>query len=78
MILAAAALQDVCDSEGWRHCFFGGLAVQRWGEPRETVDVDRTLPTGFTDEKWRDGRVVRLRPDSEPAAQPDESSGDLT
>jgi hypothetical protein len=27
-----------------------GLAVQRWGEPRETVDVDLTLLTGFHDE----------------------------
>ena len=50
VIRAAAALQDVCDSEGWRYCFIGGLAVQRWGEPRETVDVDLTLLTGFTDE----------------------------
>ena len=30
-----------------RFCFIGGLAVQRWGEPRETVDVDLTLLTGF-------------------------------
>jgi hypothetical protein len=40
---AAADLQAVCLSEGWRYCFIGGLAVQRWGEPRETVDVDATL-----------------------------------
>ncbi len=30
-----------------RFCFIGGLAVLRWGEPRETVDVDLTLITGF-------------------------------
>jgi hypothetical protein len=24
----------------------GGVALQRWGEPRETVDVDLTLLTG--------------------------------
>ena len=42
---AAADLQAVCLSEGWRFCFIGGLAVQRWGEPRETVDVDATLLT---------------------------------
>ena len=40
----------MCESEGWRYCFIGGLAVQRWGEPRETVDVDLTLVTGFSDE----------------------------
>lgn len=47
VIRAAAELQTVCESEGWRFCFIGGLAVQRWGEPRETVDVDLTLLTGF-------------------------------
>src|ERR1035437_2424390 len=50
VIQAAADLQGVCESEGWQYCFIGGLAVQRWGEPRETVDVDLTLLTGFTDE----------------------------
>lgn len=47
VIQAAAALQAVCESHGWRFCFIGGLAVLRWGEPRETVDVDLTLLTGF-------------------------------
>ena len=47
VIRAAADLQAVCEAEGWRFCFIGGLAVQRWGEPRETVDVDLTLLTGF-------------------------------
>jgi hypothetical protein len=50
VIRAAAQLQDVCTSHGWRFCFIGGLAVLRWGEPRETVDVDLTLLTGFGDE----------------------------
>ncbi len=50
VIRAAAELQDVCDANGWRYCFIGGLAVLRWGEARETVDVDLTLLTGFVDE----------------------------
>ena len=50
VIRAAADLQAVCVAEGWRFCFIGGLAAQRWGEPRETVDVDLTLLTGFHDE----------------------------
>lgn len=37
----------MCENEQWRFCFIGGLAVLRWGEPRETVDVDLTLLTGF-------------------------------
>ena len=47
VIRAAADLQAVCDTHRWRFCFIGGLAVLRWGEPRETVDVDLTLITGF-------------------------------
>jgi len=50
LIRAAADLQSVCEQHGWKFCFIGGLAVQRWGEPRETVDVDLTLVTGFGDE----------------------------
>lgn len=44
------ALRQRFDGEGWRFCFIGGLALQRWGEPRETVDVDLTLITGFGQE----------------------------
>ena len=47
VIRAAAELQSLCMAQGGRFCFIGGLAVQRWGEPRETVDVDLTLLTGF-------------------------------
>lgn len=44
---AAVAVQDVCVDEGWPFCFIGGLAVQRWAEPRATVDVDVMILTGF-------------------------------
>src|ERR1041384_1422268 len=47
VLKAAAELQLFCDSHRWRFCFIGGLALQRWGEPRETVDVDLTLFAGF-------------------------------
>ncbi|MBI4471708.1 MAG: nucleotidyl transferase AbiEii/AbiGii toxin family protein [Acidobacteria bacterium] len=50
VIRAAAQVQSLCDNEGWRFCFIGGLALQRWGEPRETVDVDLTLLSGFGNE----------------------------
>ena len=49
VIRAAGDLQTVCEAHRWQFCFIGGLAVQRWGEPRETVDVDLTLVTGFGD-----------------------------
>ncbi|MGH9011820.1 MAG: nucleotidyl transferase AbiEii/AbiGii toxin family protein [Acidimicrobiia bacterium] len=44
---AANEVQGVLVAAGWRYCFIGGLAVQRWGEPRLTRDVDLTLLTGF-------------------------------
>lgn len=51
VIRAAVELQSVCDAQGWRCCVIGGLALQRWGEPRETIDVDLTLLTGFGGEE---------------------------
>ncbi len=47
---AALEIQGFCRARDWRFCFIGGLAVQRWGEPRLTRDVDLTLLTGFGDE----------------------------
>lgn len=63
VIRAAAELQAVCAGEGWRYCFIGGLAVQRWGEPRETVDVDLIVLKAFADrpKDWVDvdGIIIR-------------------
>lgn len=44
---AALAIQDVCRVRGFRFCFIGGLALQRWGQPRLTQDVDVTVISGF-------------------------------
>ncbi len=44
---AADALQSFLKEQRWRFCFIGGLAVQHWGEPRVTRDVDATLMAGF-------------------------------
>ncbi|HLK22647.1 MAG TPA: hypothetical protein VKT81_27060 [Bryobacteraceae bacterium] len=46
----ARQLQLFCDQHGWQSCFIGGIAVQRWGEPRVTRDVDLTLLAGFGSE----------------------------
>lgn len=51
VIQAAAELQAFCEGHRWRFCFIGGLALQRWGEPRETIDADLTLMTGFGHEE---------------------------
>jgi hypothetical protein len=51
IIRVAAELQAYCEAQGWRFCYIGGLALQHWGEPRQTVDVDLTLLTGFGGEE---------------------------
>lgn len=50
VIQAAAELQAICESKGWRFCFIG-VALQRWDDPRETVDVDLSLFVGFGEEQ---------------------------
>lgn len=47
----ALELQSFCECRNWRFCLIGGLAVQHWGEPRFTKDVDMTLLTGFGNEE---------------------------
>lgn len=42
VLAAAGEMQGFCQQQGWRSCFIGGVAVQRWGEPRLTQDVDLT------------------------------------
>jgi len=47
---AAREIQEFLRKFGGRFCFIGGLAVQRWGEPRLTADVDLTLLCPIGDE----------------------------
>lgn len=47
---AALEIQPFCRSLHWSFCFIGGVAVQRWGEPRFTRDVGITVQTGFREE----------------------------
>jgi hypothetical protein len=51
LVLIAAELGDFCRKRGWRSCVIGGFAVQHWGEPRMTMDVDLSLLTGFGEEE---------------------------
>ena len=47
LFLLASEVQSFCQVRGWRFCFIGGIALQRWGEPRLTADIDLTILTGF-------------------------------
>ena len=63
LLLAAASLQILLARQGWDFCFIGGVAVQRWSEPRFTRDIDLTLLTGFGDEeKFVDLLLKELNP----------------
>jgi hypothetical protein len=47
-IEAALELQGFLESHGEKFCIIGGLAVQRWGEVRLTVDADATVLTDWS------------------------------
>jgi hypothetical protein len=51
LFAAASDFLTFCDAHGWKCCVIGGLAVQRWGEPRQTRDVDLTLLAGLGGEE---------------------------
>jgi hypothetical protein len=60
---AALELQEFLTAHRWRFCIIGGVALQRWGEPRLTQDVDLTLLTGFgTEAPYVDALLGRFRP----------------
>lgn len=47
LLKAAKEVADFMATQGWSYCLIGGLAVQRWGEPRATLDADFLLVTGW-------------------------------
>jgi hypothetical protein len=44
------------------YCLIGGIALQRWGQPRMTVDVDVTVMTGFGSEAPIIAQLIALFP----------------
>jgi hypothetical protein len=50
LIAEAAELQRYLEQHEFRFCFIGGIAVQHWGEPRLTRDIDVSVWTGFGEE----------------------------
>jgi hypothetical protein len=50
LITEAHKFQTYCQSLKWEFCFIGGLALQHWGEPRLTRDIDVTILAGFGNE----------------------------
>lgn len=50
LLQAAADVFTALTAMGHRGCLIGGLAVQRWGQPRLTQDVDLTVLAPFGSE----------------------------
>lgn len=48
---SAIELQSYLQSQSFRFCFIGGVAVQRWGEPRVTDDLDLTIFLTYGEEQ---------------------------
>lgn len=63
VLAAALEVEEFCKRQGWKFCFIGGVAVQRWGQPRLTQDVDITLITGFgREEEFVDRLLATFSP----------------
>lgn len=70
VLAAAAEVQRMCERLGWKFCFIGGVAVQRWGNPRFTVDVEFTLITGYgSEEVFIDTLLAEFEPRRSDARQ---------
>jgi hypothetical protein len=59
LFILARQVQEFLDARRWRSCVIGGIAVQRWGEPRLTRDVDLTLLTGMGGEEPYVDEILR-------------------
>lgn len=59
---AALEVEQFVRGAGFPFCFIGGVAVQRWGQPRMTADVDLTVVTGFGgEERYVDALLAAFR-----------------
>lgn len=68
--VAAQQAQALFNRLDLENCVIGGLANQRWGEPRITRDVDFTLLAGFGNESHVIQKLLRdLTPRFEDAAE---------
>lgn len=68
LVEAARETLGWLEAAGWQACIIGGLAVQRWGQPRLTQDVDLTVLVGMGDEaRFVDGVLARFQPRREDA-----------
>lgn len=68
LLAAAREVFEWLDDNGMQSCLIGGLAVQRWGEPRLTRDVDLTVLAQLgSEEAIVDALLRQFRPRLEDA-----------
>ena len=60
LITEAHKFQSYCQSLKWEFCFIGGLALQNWGEPRLTRDIDVTILAGFGNEDQFASAILKV------------------
>jgi len=63
LIAEAASIQKFIEGKGWDFFFIGGIAVQVWGQPRVTQDIDLTVFTNLRNEpEYIDAFLARYSP----------------
>ncbi|MEQ1903164.1 MAG: nucleotidyltransferase [Pirellulaceae bacterium] len=51
ILVAAVKADEIFNELGWEFCFIGGVALLRWGQPRQTIDVDAVIWASLGAEK---------------------------
>jgi hypothetical protein len=69
LFTAAAEIQNYLKGTDDRFCFIGAVALQRWGEPRFTREVDLTLLCGYGNEPQAVDRLLAAFPPRVPNAR---------
>lgn len=62
LLEAGQEILSFLQAAGLRACLIGGLAAQRWGEPRATQDVDLSVQAPFGQEDRVIVRSIESRP----------------
>lgn len=60
ILRTAASLQIDLNQIPLPNCIIGGVALQAWGEPRLTRDIDITVLTNFSDEPEKAMKILSL------------------
>lgn len=77
LVAAARELLTFLETLGRPACLIGGMVVARWGEPRQTQDVDATVLADFGEELTVLGQVLQRFPSRDPRPEPRAELGRL-